>query len=287
MTAAAGDRPIARAVLLLYPRAWRDRYGEEVHALLAESGCTAAAIASLAWRAMPAWVRPPRHLHDREARMRSSLGTVLAAWSALTGVGIVFAQLTQLQGFEASAHPLVRWSYLIFDAALAVSVLAAAVGGLPLWLQMVRQARRDGRPRELAWLWLALAAPAAFIVAAAIALRLVHHPEGAGPSWFLTFAVLGFAMAGLASAGPIVALHRLRPHGPAVHLAATAAGVAAVASSLGGAASGLAAIGLCLWDPAFAGFHHGGLLGGYLLLVALIAATGTVSATRGMRARLT
>jgi hypothetical protein len=40
----------ARAVLALYPPSWRARYGDEVHALLDESGGGARAIASVAWR---------------------------------------------------------------------------------------------------------------------------------------------------------------------------------------------------------------------------------------------
>jgi hypothetical protein len=282
---AVGDRAMARAVLWLYPRAWRDRYGQEVRALLAESGCTVSAIASLAWQAMPAWVCPPRHLHDRDARMRTSVGTVLAAWSALTGLGVVFAQLTQLQGFAVPQHPLVHWSYLIFDAAQACSVVIAAAGGLPLWLQMLRQTRQQRRPREAAWLSLAFAGPAAFILAAVVALQIIHHPEGAGPRWFFAFAALGFAVAGLSAAGPIVALHRLRPRGPAVRLAATTAAAAAAASSVGGAASCLAALGLCLWDSNFAGYHQAGLLTAYLLLVTVVVAIATVSAARGVRAR--
>ena len=198
--------PLTSLALMLYPRAWRERYADEVRALLHDGGSGPAAAASLAMRAVPAWVNPPRHLHDREARMRASVGTVLVAWSALTGVGIVFAQLTQLQGFRAPGHPLIGWCYLIFDAALAVSVLAAAAGGLPLWLQMIRLARRQRRRRELAWLSLAVVVPAGYLAVALIALTVVHHPEASGPWWFVGFAVLGFAVAGLASAGPVVAL---------------------------------------------------------------------------------
>jgi hypothetical protein len=61
----------------LYPPAWRARYRDEVRALLDDSGAGLRSAASLAWRAVPAWVRPPRHLHDRPARMRASLATVL------------------------------------------------------------------------------------------------------------------------------------------------------------------------------------------------------------------
>jgi hypothetical protein len=285
MTERAGSgaacRGLTRAALALFPRAWRDRYGPEIAALLADSGRPATDLASLAWRAPAAWIWPPPQLHDREARMRASVGTVLAAWAALTALGIVFAQLTQLQGFSAPGHPLVSWSYLVFDTGLAVSVLVAVAGGVPLWLQMMGQARRERRRRERAWLSAAVAGPALFLAVSALALRIVHHPEGAGPRWFVAFAVLGFVTAGIACAGPIVALHRLRPRGPAVDLATTAATIA-----LSGIATGLAATGLCRWDRAFAGYHHAGLLGGYLLLVLMISATATVSAGRGIRARL-
>jgi hypothetical protein len=280
------DRVLARAVLALYPRAWRHRYGEEVEALLADSGSSGTELISLAWRAPSAWIWPPRQLHDREARMRASVGTVLAAWSALTALGIVFALLTQLQGFGAAGHPVVHWSYLVFDAGLALSVLTAAAGGVPLWIQMMRQARRERRPRELAWLSAAVGGPALFLTGSGLALRIVHHPEGAGPRWFVAFAVLGFATAAIACAGPIVALHRLRPRGPAVDLATTAAAIAAATIALAGTATGLAATGLCRWDRAFAGYHHAGLLSGYLLLVMMISATAMVSAVRGIQARL-
>ena len=116
----------ARAALALYPPSWRARYGDEVHALLDESGGGARAVASVAWRALPAWIWPPRHLYDGPARMRASLSTGLMAWSFLTGLGLVFAQLTQFQGYKPNGRPVIVASYLVFDAALALSVLAAA-----------------------------------------------------------------------------------------------------------------------------------------------------------------
>jgi hypothetical protein len=51
-------------------------------------------------RALPAWIWPPRHLYDGPARMRASLSTGLMAWSFLIGLGLVFAQLTQFQGYK-------------------------------------------------------------------------------------------------------------------------------------------------------------------------------------------
>jgi hypothetical protein len=277
---------LVEAALLLYPRAWRDRYGEEVRALVQESGGLGAAAASLAWRAGPAWIWPPRHLLDAGARMRSSVSTVLAAWSALTAIGVVFALLTQFQGFRAAGHPVVGWAYLTFDVTLAASVLVAATGGLPLWLQMLGQARRERRRAITAWLVLTVAAPAAYLVAAAFAARVVHHPEASGPWWFVGFAIAGFAVAALACAGPMIALRRLRPDGPAVRRAATAAGIAAAAVAAAGIASGIAATGLCQWARGFAGYHHDGLLSGYLIVITAAAVIAAVSGARGVHATL-
>src|SRR5689334_6815018 len=66
---------LARAALALYPPAWRARYGQEALELLCDLGGGMPAAASMAWRAVPAWLWPPRHLHDRAGRMRASMAT--------------------------------------------------------------------------------------------------------------------------------------------------------------------------------------------------------------------
>ena len=96
-------RGLARTALAMYPAAWRARYGDEVCALLDDSGASPRAIISLAWHAIPAWVWPARHLYDRPARMRASLATVLVAWTVLSGLVLVFTQLTQGQGLGLPA----------------------------------------------------------------------------------------------------------------------------------------------------------------------------------------
>jgi MFS family permease len=278
-------RVLARAALALYPAAWRARYGDEVRALLDDSGADLRTVASLACRAVPAWVWPARHLCDRPARMRASIATVLAAWTVLTGLALVFAQLTQAQGLKPAGHPIVQWSYWVFDGAVLVSVLVVVAGGLPLWLLMMRSARREHRPRDIACLLLPVVVPAMYLAAVIVTARLVSHAGGVGPWWFLAFIVLGFAAGGVFAAGPGLALRRLRPRGPAVSLAANAAGVAAATMGLAGAASIVAAVGLYRWAPQYAGYHEGWPLGIYLPVVLLAAAVAAVSATRGIRAR--
>jgi hypothetical protein len=69
---------MARAALALYPPAWRSRYGDEVHALLDESGGGVRAIASVAWHALPAWIRPAGPRLDA-LRILAAYGTVVDA----------------------------------------------------------------------------------------------------------------------------------------------------------------------------------------------------------------
>ena len=194
-------RAPAGIALALYPPSWRARYGDEVRALVDDSGGGLAATASVAWRALPAWIWPPGHLHDRPARMRASLSTGLLAWSFLTGLGLVFAQLTQFQGFRPPGHPMITWSYLVFDVALAISVAAAGLGGLPLWLLMLRRAHRERRHRDAVYLLLPLIAPAAFLAGLGITVRLVGGAGGVSPAWFGIITLVGFGFASGAAAG--------------------------------------------------------------------------------------
>jgi hypothetical protein len=280
-----GATRLARMALALYPPSWRARYGDEVHALLQESGGLRD-VASVAWRALPAWIWPPAHLHDRAARMRASLSTGLLAWSFLTGLGLVFAQLTQFQGLNPPGHQMIKMSYLVFDAALALSIAAAGLGGLPLWLLMLRQAHREHGRRDVACLLLPLIAPAAFVAGLSVTARLVGGAGGVSPWWFLVLTLVGFAAATAAAAGPGLAMRRLQPRGPALRLAAAAGGVAAAAIVVAAAAIIVAVTGLCLWARGFAGYHHATVPGVYLALVVVAAAVTAVSATRGTRAAL-
>jgi hypothetical protein len=280
------DTPLARVALALYPPAWRARYSDEVRALLDESGGGPRAVASVAWRALPAWLWPPRHLFDRPARMRSSLATALVAAAMLTGLGLVFAQLTQAQGYRPAGHPIVGWSYTVFDAALAVAALTAAAGGLPLWLLMLRRALRERRRRDLAYLLLPAIASAAYLAILRVVVRLVGGPNGVSPWWFLAVTLLGFVTAAVATAGPGLALRRMQPRGPALRLAAVAAGLAAAGILVAAAASAVASAGLVLWAPDFAAYREPTVFGIYLALVAAAATVTAVSAARGTRAAI-
>lgn len=275
---------LGRAALVLYPPAWRARYQQEALDLLGDLGGGAAAAASLAWRAVPAWLWPPRHLHDRAGRIRASLATTLVAWSMLAGLGLVFEQLTQQQPILRPGHAVIGWSYGIFDAAFVLSGLILAAGGLPLWLLMLRRARRQRSARATVYLLLPAVAPAAFLAGLAVLARFISQPDGIGPWWFLAVATAGFAVAATAAAGPGLALRRLRPRGPAVRLAAIASALATATMLLASAASVIAGTGLSVWARGFAGYHQAAPIVAYLALVMVAGTTAAVSAGRGARA---
>jgi hypothetical protein len=296
---------VACGCLRLYPAAWRARYGDEVRALLEDSGADLRTIASLAWQAMLMRIWPPRHLYDPPARMRTSLATVAVAWTVLAGLAAVFASFTQAQpslqqNLTGPRYLVIQWSYWVFDAAVGASLLAVAAGGLPLWLRMLRRAGRQHRRREIAWLLGPAVVPIVYLGVASVILGLPRPPGAApiqppfvhattslidvandniGPWWLI---VLGFAAGLLAAAGPGLALHSLRPGGPGVTLAARAAGLAVAAMGLAGAASVVAAAGLHAWG--LAPYRQSWPLAVYLLLFLAAIAVAATSATRGIRA---
>lgn len=278
----SGGRPTTGSAL--YPAPWRERYAEEVRAVLDDSGADLRTAASLAWQAAIAWAWPPRHLYDSAARMRGSVATVLTAWTMLAGLGLVFTQLTQAQGARPPAHPVVGWSYAVFDGAAAVSVLMVGIGGLPLWVLMMRTALRRHSPADVAYLCSPFVAPAAWLAAVKVIVTLLHRTGGVGTWWFLVLVAAGFVAACGFAAGPAAALRRLRPRGPAVVLAARTAAAATAAMTVAGLASIVAAAGATLWAPQYAGYRDGRPLAVYVLALLLAGAVATVSATRGVRA---
>jgi hypothetical protein len=279
---------LARAALAFYPPSWRARYQDEMLALLDDSGGRLGNVASVAWRALPAWFSPPRHLHDRASRMRTSLRTTLLSGALLTGLGLVFAQLTQFQGRTVPGNPVVSWAYAVFDVALTVAALAAGIGGLPLWLLVFRRARREQRFRDLAYLLLPVIAPVTYLAGLIVTTWLARGPggnaaHGLSPTWFGIVILAGFAAAATAAAGPGAALRRLQPRGPALRLAATAAGVAAAAMTAAAAAMVVAIAGLCVQDRHLTG-RINLILVVYLVPVVVVATVTAVSARRGTRA---
>ena len=175
---------------------------------------------------------------------------------------------------------------MVFDVTLAASALIAGLGGLPLWLLMLRRARREQRARDMVYLLLPMLAPVAYLAGLVVTVRMVGSANGVSQGWFGVITAAGFAAAATAAAGPGLALRRLQPRGPALRLAAAAAGVSAAVMAVAAVAIVVAVTSLNLWARQFAGYHDGTLSGIYLALVVTAATVTTVSAARGTRAAL-
>src|ERR1039457_2452816 len=89
----------------------------------------------------------------------------------------------RVTGVQTCALPI--W---VFDGAFLVSVLAVAAGGLPLWLLMMRSARRERRPRDIAYLLAPAVAPAAYLAVLRVTVTLIAPAHGVGPGGFPAFA---------------------------------------------------------------------------------------------------
>jgi len=315
---------LARLALGLYPAAWRDRYGDEVLALMAQSGGGTRAAGSLAWHAVPAWICPPRHLYaDRGARMRASLSTVVLAWSILAGFGLAFALLKQLavpagvvvmfagggktRFVRIAPYPgILAWTDRASEVALVVSVLAIAAGALPLWLVMLRRARREHRHRDVTRLLMPVLPPAGYLIAVVTETGLIHRHFGIGPEVFLVYVLAGFAAALLGATGLGLALRSMKPRGPAVRFAGRVALLAVASGLVAAIASSTAVVSLYLaarspLEPVTYSryllpvseyrqllthepYRSTGMLIACLVLITAAAAVAVVSATRGATA---
>jgi hypothetical protein len=138
----------------------------------------------------------------------------------------------------------------------------------------------------MVYLFLPMLAPVAYLAGLVVTVRMVGSANGVSQGWFGVITAAGFAAAATAAAGPGLALRRLQPRGPALRLAAAAAGVSAAVMAVAAVAIVVAVTSLNLWARQFAGYHDGTLSGIYLALVVTAATVTTVSAARGTRAAL-
>jgi len=278
----------ARLLVRCYPPAWQARYVEELRALLDDLGPSRRTTAGLALGAARAWLRSDRHLLDRSGRMRSTMGVVLCAWVALTGLALIFGQVTeglQLTALTPDHDATAAW-YRIYEVAAIVSVAVTVGCGLPLWLSMARRAWRRGSRMDLMLLSMPLTIPAGFVAVLIMAVQYRGNPRGGlGKFPFLLLCALGLA-AGVAIAACLAAaLRSLKPAGRELSIAVCGAAAGAIAMVTAGTASVVCAALLALWDPAqYGARYYGWPLAGYVAVLAIAAITSFTSSARGIAA---
>jgi hypothetical protein len=286
----------ASLLLALYPESWRDRYGEEMRALVEDDPPGAAGLASLITGAARAHLRPRRAWREgtpAASAMRLSVGALFACWILVSVAGACFAKETEHMDAFEHMHPLLSAARQLITIGAAIGALAVAVGGLPLlWQALVTALRgRDGRVRLL------LASPAlagAALVALAAVLLLIAPSRGARfPAPFVFEILLPLTLGALACAlvaalAPKAVMRRTQPPERLLRLACWAGQALALATVL--VTAGLLLYVPALWSAPGAGADPSGPFGAstrVTLCLALAAAVAGCAAAllAAMRAR--
>ncbi|HEY4428264.1 MAG TPA: hypothetical protein VGN08_08690 [Solirubrobacteraceae bacterium] len=280
-------------LLRLYPEAWRERYGEEMAALIEDTDPSITAALDLLRGALVAHLRPPMPVPS-EVRARGTVATVLGCFIGFCAFGSGFAKTTENFQHAERLHPVLgtAHSVILISAAVALSVLVLAA--VPLAMASFAHARRTPE-RVLIKL---IATPPAAIVGLAVALGLLtlwvnvldHH--GGVVLWLLFgLSVLTAAGGGFACwAAPRALLRRIEVSRRVFAFSLPALGLVAVSMVAVATATGVFLIAMVVDAPQLGASGNGpGELIDVTTSIALqfggmlaLAAMAVVSATRGV-----
>ncbi len=282
----------ARILIWLYPLGWRRRYGEEMAALLQDTGVGARTAIDLLLGAARAHVRPRSSwsaLVSPLERMRETIGVVALCWGGLCLAGAGFAKATEDPPFSAAAtaHPLLGALRAMAGGLAVASAVVVAAAGLPLLAWVAHAAWRERR-RDLArWL---LLPPAALVALAGLtaALAIGGGHVVVARLWI----AVALSTAAICAWAPRAVLRRVKAPASLLRLGARA-GVA-VAVLMGAITLTLIAyaVALAIASPETAALSNGPggvtTTGEAIAVQAAVAAVATalaaVSAARGARA---
>ena len=265
----------ARALTSLYPPAWRSRYAQEFTSLLADSGIGPREVADIVLAAGSAWLRPTRHLHHPTARMRVTISVTLVSWTVWAAGAVLFAKLRHDGALHLTdaATPAVALSYNAYVLAAGLSTAAIVAAGLPLAAAVLRQVPPTERRRAGALLAMPVVAVFGYVGLAAMAASFLHTADHTG---LLVFAVPGVVATLACSAGPVLAVRRCRPNGPALTVGVVAGGCAVALMALATAAG--------LISELLRDRHNAESLTVYAVVTGAAIAVAATSSTRGLRA---
>jgi hypothetical protein len=205
---------LARRLVGLYPRAWRERYEEEFVAMLEQRRVSPSDLVDVALGALDSWVRPQVASEGRRtlvvSKMRTSLLAVLWAWIGFVVAGVGFQKMSEYEDFVGAAREN-QVVGLSFEAAVAgaVALAAVVVGGAPIALSVVRQAFAEGRKDVPLLFRVPLFSAAAFVGYLLVLMRVVYPALGSlavhdSVNVALFLSVVGaFVLAAAASAGAV------------------------------------------------------------------------------------
>lgn len=140
---------IQYTLLRLYPRCWRERYAEEMLAMLEQRPLSLTDGLNLFFGALDAHLHPHlgttgMPLYERILHMfltlRRSLLTLFCAYVGFIFAGINFQKMTEYSDFHeaAQANPLVGFTFNLVVIGAVVALLAILIGGLPIAVGVIR-----------------------------------------------------------------------------------------------------------------------------------------------------
>lgn len=197
---------LARLALALYPLAYRRRYGDEMEALVEDSGASPRAVADLLRGALGAHLRPEPTVAGevgRDDRLRLGVSAVLLCWVLFTMAGLGLYKTTESRSFDGlgGAPSLLGTALQTIQILAAVGSLAVVLGAAPLVLAALRQA--GSRPAARRAVLLACGCVATFVGATMGLVLLAMAKPGFSPgvealilaAWFLLAVACGVGCA--------------------------------------------------------------------------------------------
>ena len=161
-----------RVLLRIYPRAWRERYGEELSDQLEQRPLSVGVVADLLRGAVDAHLRPlrrdPRMTNGSDvSNRRAGASRLVVIWTPMAAVCIGTAMVLidfwfgqgryRLIGFslglsraEELALPKVRYFLYedLYDLTLHLAMLAVALAGALIFMAVARRVTRPGVARD-------------------------------------------------------------------------------------------------------------------------------------------
>lgn len=178
---------VRKYLLRLYPRIWRERYGDELLAMLEQRALSFPDGVNLFFGALDAQLHPHlgtagMALYERIMHMfstlRRSVLTIFCTYVGFILAGMGFQKMTEYADFQevAQTQSIVGFSFNLVVIGAVVALLAVLVGGLPIVFAVIRSALARKRPGPL----FLLAVPiVAFLVFLGITLFLgtINHTD--------------------------------------------------------------------------------------------------------------
>jgi hypothetical protein len=208
---------LLKRMVRLYPRAWRERYGEEFGAILEERQASLSDVCDVALGALDAWLFPQVIQESSAAlvvgRIRRSILLVLWAWVGVVVAGVGFQKLTEYEDFVRAARESapVAWAFDAVVVGALVALAAVLAGGIPILFAAVRDALDNRRKNVLLLLCVPPLSLAIFVGYVLVLTRIVapifedptvHAPVNV--ALFLSIVVM-FLLATVASAASVSA----------------------------------------------------------------------------------